>query len=240
MKKAQPTFRPRRNDARCLLAQSGTGSATEDYRNNQYIFVQGELADSVFFIQRGRVKLTVTSEHGKEAVVGIMDEGQFIGEGCLQSEPLRSATATALGDCRITTITKAAMLSAIRDQPEFSKLFMDHLLSRNRRIQEDVVDQLFNSSEKRLARLLLLLANYGKEGNPPIASVILRQETLAEMVGTTRSRVSFFMNKFRKLGFIDYNGKIEVHQSLLNSILHDKPEIKLDKPEKLRGAVPAA
>jgi CRP/FNR family transcriptional regulator, cyclic AMP receptor protein len=240
MKKAQPTFRPRRNDAHGLLAQIGTGSATEDYRNNQYIFVQGELADSVFFIQQGRVKLTVTSEHGKEAVVGIMDEGQFIGEGCLQSEPLRSATAIALGDCRITTITKAAMLSAIRDQPEFSKLFMDHLLSRNRRIQEDVVDQLFNSSEKRLARLLLLLANYGKEGNPPIVSVILRQETLAEMVGTTRSRVSFFMNKFRKLGFIDYNGKIEVHQSLLNSILHDKPEIKQDKPKKLKGTVPAA
>ena len=240
MKKAQPTFRPRRNDTHSLRAQSGTGSATEDYRSNQYIFVQGELADLVFFIQEGRVKLTVTSEHGKEAVVGIMDEGQFIGEGCLQSEPLRSATAIALGDCRITTITKAAMLSAIRDQPEFSKLFMDHLLSRNRRIQEDVVDQLFNSSEKRLARLLLLLANYGKEGNPPIVSVILRQETLAEMVGTSRSRVNFFMNKFRKLGFIDYNGKIEVHQSLLNSILHDKPEIKQDKPGKLKCTVPAA
>jgi CRP/FNR family transcriptional regulator, cyclic AMP receptor protein len=227
MHKAQPTFwPPRQNDPHGLLAQTGAGRATEDYRNDQVIFVQGERADSVFFIQKGRVKVTVTSEHGKEAVVGILDESQFFGEGCLQAQPLRTATASALGDCRITSITKAAMLSAIQDQPKFSKLFMDHLLSRNSRIQEDVIDQLFNSSEKRLARLLLLLANYGKEGNPPIIPVILNQETLAEMIGTTRSRVSFFMNKFRNLGFIDYNGKINVHQSLLDSVLHDKPEIR--------------
>jgi CRP-like cAMP-binding protein len=226
MHKAQPTFWPHREDPHELLVQTGAGRATEDYRNDQVIFVQGERADSVFFIQKGRVKVTVTSEHGKEAVVGILDEGQFFGEGCLQAQPLRTATASAVGDCRITSITRAAMLSAIQDQPKFLKLFMDHLLSRNSRIQEDVIDQLFNSSEKRLARLLLLLANYGKEGNLPIIPVTLSQETLAEMIGTTRSRVSFFMNKFRNLGLIDYNGKINVHQSLLDSVLHDKPEIR--------------
>jgi CRP/FNR family transcriptional regulator, cyclic AMP receptor protein len=235
MRKAQQAFSLHRTEPHQLLAKTGTGRTTEDYRNNQNVFLQGEVADSVFFIQTGRVKLTVTSEHGKEAVVGILNEGQFFGEGSLQGQPVRSVTATALGDCRITSITKAAMLSAIRDQPKFSNLFMEHLLSRNSRIQEDVIDQLFNSSEKRLARLLLLLANYGKEGNPPIVPVTLSQETLAEMIGTTRSRVSFFMNKFRKLGFIDYNvgfieynGKTAVHQSLLDSILHDKPEIRQD------------
>jgi CRP/FNR family transcriptional regulator, cyclic AMP receptor protein len=226
MPKRQPTFWPRQTDPHELLAQMRAGRATEDYRSDQEIFVQGARADLVFFIQSGQVKVTVTSEHGKDAVVGIMEEGQFIGEGCLDGQLVRTATATALGECRITSITKAAMLSAIRDQPKFSKLFIDHLLSRNSRIQEDVVDQLFNSSEKRLSRLLLLLANYGKEGSPPIIPVILSQETLAAMIGTTRSRVSFFMNKFRDLGFVDYNGKINVHLSLLNSVLHDKPEIK--------------
>jgi CRP/FNR family transcriptional regulator, cyclic AMP receptor protein len=228
MQKAQATFWPRQTDPHQLLARVGAGRAIEDYRSDQEIFVQGQFADSVFFIQNGRVKVTVTSEHGKEAVVGIMEEGQFFGEGCLNGQPVRTATVTALGKCRITSITRAAMLSAIRDQPKFSKLFMDHLLSRNSRIQEDVIDQLFNSSEKRLARLLLLLANYGKEGSPSIVPVVLSQETLAEMIGTTRSRVSFFMNKFRDLGFVDYNGKINVHQSLLDSVLHDKPEIRHD------------
>ena len=160
--------------------------------------------------------------------MGILSEGQFFGEQCLSGHPLRTTSMTALTDCRITSITKAAMITAIHDQPRFSKLFMDHLLSRNSRIEEDVIDQLFNSSEKRLARLLLLLANYGTKG--PIVSVTLSQETLAEMVGTTRSRVSFFMNKFRRLGLIDYNGKIDVHQSLLNSVLDDKPEIREDEP----------
>jgi CRP/FNR family transcriptional regulator, cyclic AMP receptor protein len=191
MREAQPTFWPHQNDPHKQIAKTGVGRTTADYQNNQKIFVQGEVADSVFFIQKGRIKLTVTSEYGKEAVVGILDEGQFCGEGCLQGPPVRATTAIALADCRITSITKAAMLSAIRDQPAFSKLFLDHLLSRNSRIQEDVVDQLFNSSEKRLARLLLLLANYGKKGNPPIVPVILNQETLGEMIGTTRSRVSF-------------------------------------------------
>ena len=170
------------------------------------------------------------SEHGKEAVVAILNEGQFFGEGCLHDQPRRTSSTSAMTDCQIISITKSVMLTAIHDQPKFSNLFMDHLLSRNSRIQEDVVDQLFNSSEKRLARLLLLLANYGKEGNPPIVPVTASQETLAAMIGTTRSRVSHFMNKFRKSGFIDYNGKIEVHQSLLNSLLNDKPHIREDEP----------
>jgi CRP/FNR family cyclic AMP-dependent transcriptional regulator len=208
------------------LVETGAGRNTTDYESNQNIFVQGEIADSVFFIQQGRVKVTVTSDHGKDAVVGILGEGQFFGEGCLHGQSLRTATTKALCHCRVTSIAKAAMLSAISNQPQFSKLFMDHLLSRNGRIEEDVIDQLFNSSEKRLARLLLLLANYGKEGSAPIVPVTLNQETLATMIGTTRSRVSFFMNKFRKSGFIDYNGTIHVYQSLLNAVLHEKPEIK--------------
>ena len=162
--------------------------------------------------------------------MGILGEGQFFGEQCLSGQRLRTTSMTALTDCRITSITKAAMITAIHDQPRFSELFMNHLLSRNSRIEEDVIDQLFNSSEKRLARLLLLLANYGKEGSPAIAPITVSQETLAAMIGTTRSRVSHFMNKFRKSGFIDYNGKIEVHQSLLNSLLHDKPQIREDEP----------
>jgi CRP/FNR family transcriptional regulator, cyclic AMP receptor protein len=228
MEKPQPTFWPNQNDAHSLLAQAGVGRATEEYGISQDIFVQGEVADSVFFIQWGSVQLTVTSEHGKEAVVGIMEEGQFFGEGCLQDHPLRGATATALSKCRITSIGNAAMLAGMRDHPKLSKLFMDHLLSRNSRIQEDLVDQLFNSSEKRLARLLLLLSNYGKVDCPPIVPVTLSQATLADMIGTTRSRVSHFMNKFRKSGFIDYSGKtIVVHRSLLDSVLHEHPHISL-------------
>jgi CRP-like cAMP-binding protein len=211
---------------RDLLVSSGPGRYTKDYKRNEKFYVQGDIADSVLFIQQGRVKVTVTSEQGKLAVVGILHEGQFFGEGCLHGQARRTATSIALSDCRITSITKAAMLSAIRDQPEFGKLFMDHLLSRNGRIEEDVVDQLFNSSEKRLARLLLLLANYGKENSPPIVPVAVKQETLAEMIGATRSRVSFFMNKFRKLGLIDYNGEIHVHQALLAAVLREKPRIR--------------
>jgi len=175
------------------------------------------------------VKLVVTSDQGKEAIVAILHEGQFFGEGCLDNQPLRIATACAVTNSRITSITKSAMLAAIRGQPKFSQLFIDHLLKRNSRIQSDVVDQLFNSSEKRLARLLLLLANYGKEGSPPIEPVTVNQETLALMIGTTRSRVSYFMNRFRKAGFIDYNGSIHVYHSLLNSVLNDKPEISEDR-----------
>jgi CRP/FNR family transcriptional regulator, cyclic AMP receptor protein len=211
---------------RDLLVQSAAERCTTDYERGESISVQGDAADSVFFIHEGRVKVTVTSEQGKVAVVGILTEGQFFGEGSLHGQAVRTATSTALCCCRITSISKAATLSAIRDQPAFSKLFLDHLLSRNGRIEEDVIDQLFNSSEKRLARLLLLLANYGKENSPPIVPITISQETLAEMIGTTRSRVSYFMNKFRKLGLIDYNGTIQVRQSLLNAVLHEKPEIR--------------
>jgi CRP-like cAMP-binding protein len=213
------------------LVQVGAGRKTVDYRKYQDICVQGEVADSVFFIENGRVKLTVTSEHGQEAIVAILDEGQFFGEACLNDHPLRSSTASAINDCRITSISKSAMLAAIYNQPKFSQLFMNHLLNRNSRIEADVVDQLFNSSEKRLARLLLLLANYGKDGSPPIVPVTVSQETLAAMIGTTRSRVSHFMNKFRKAGLIDYNGRIDVHQSLLTSVLHDAPAIREDEDE---------
>ena len=230
MQKPQPTLWLRHVDPHKLLARIGGGRCTSDYKENQDICVQGEAADLVFFVQKGRVKATVTSQQGKEATVGIFEEGQFFGEGCLSGQPTRVATMKALDDCRVTSITKAAMITALHNQPMFSELFIDHLLSRNSRIEADVIDQLFNSSERRLARLLLLLANYGKAGNPPIVPITLNQETLADMIGTTRSRVSFFMNKFRKLGLIDYNGKIEVRQSLLNAVLHDKPELKTDEP----------
>jgi CRP/FNR family transcriptional regulator, cyclic AMP receptor protein len=233
MQKRQRTPSQNQHDPHELLAQYGV---TADYPKNQKIFVQGQVADTVFYIQTGCVKVTVTSKQGKEAVVAILHEGQFFGEGCLDDQRLRTASTLAMTACRITSIAKSVMLTAIRDQPQFSNLFMDHLLSRNSRIQDDVIDQLFNSSEKRLARLLLLLANYGKEGSPRIAPVTISQETLAAMVGTTRARVSHFMNKFRKSGFIDYsgriehNGKIKVRQSLLNSVLHDKPQIREDEP----------
>jgi CRP/FNR family cyclic AMP-dependent transcriptional regulator len=230
MQKRQPAFRPRHVDPHKLLAQISGSSCTVDYKGNQEICVQGEAADSVLFVQKGRVKATVTSQQGKEATVGIFEQGQFFGEGCLNGQLMRTATIKALGDCRITSISKAVMINALHDQPIFSELFINHLLSRNGRIEADLIDQLFNSSERRLARLLLLLANYGKAENPPIMPITLNQQTLAEMIGTTRSRVSFFMNKFRRLGFIDYNGKIEVHQSLLASVLHEKPELKTDEP----------
>jgi CRP/FNR family transcriptional regulator, cyclic AMP receptor protein len=199
-----------------------------EFEKNQHIFKQGDVADAVFYIQKGNVKLTVLSEHGKEAVVGILEPGQFFGEGCLNGHSLRIATTTAMEDCLITSITKEAMIAALHSEPKFSELFMTYLLTRNSRVEEDLIDQLFNSSEKRLARLLLLLAHFGKEGRPQPILLDVSQETLAEMIGTTRSRVSYFMNKFRKLGLISYNGKIEVHNSLLNAVLHDKPEIERD------------
>jgi CRP/FNR family transcriptional regulator, cyclic AMP receptor protein len=216
-------------DAKVFLAKVGGGKATLEYRKNQIIFAQGEVADSVFYIQKGRVKLTVISKQGKEAVVAILGPGQFFGEGCLNGHPLRIGTTTAMEKCVITSIDKAAMLVELHREPRFSEMFMTYLLTRNSRIEADLVDQLFNSSEKRLARLLLLLANFGKDGPPQPVLAPISQETLAEMIGTTRSRVSFFMNKFRKLGLIDYNGKIEVHNSLLNAVLHDQPRIPADK-----------
>jgi CRP/FNR family cyclic AMP-dependent transcriptional regulator len=213
-------------DPKTFFTKVGAGKTILEFRKNQIIFAQGEVADTVFYIQKGRVKLTVISEQGKEAVVAILEAGQFFGEGCLNGHPLRIATTTAMEASVITSITKAAMLAELHREPKVSELFMTYLLTRNSRIEEDLIDQLFNSSEKRLARLLLLLANFGKEGTPQPILAEISQETLAEMIGTTRSRVSFFMNKFRKLGFISYNGKIEVHNSLLNAVLHDKPQIK--------------
>jgi CRP/FNR family cyclic AMP-dependent transcriptional regulator len=215
-------------DPQAFLAEVGEGKTVSRYHKNQIVFSQGDPADSIFYIQKGSVKVVVLSEQGKEAVVGIFEPGQFFGEGCLNGNPRRISTTTALEECVITVITKTAMLAALHSQPKFSALFLAYLLTRNNRIEEDLIDQLFNSSEKRLARLLLLLANFGKDDRQQPIKVHISQETLAEMIGTTRSRVSFFMNKFRKLGFISYNGEIEVHNSLLNAVLHDKPQIQRD------------
>jgi CRP/FNR family transcriptional regulator, cyclic AMP receptor protein len=222
-KTSQQTF-----DPRVFLAKVGEGKTILEYLKDQVVFAQGDVADTIYYIQRGRLKVVVISEQGKEAVVGILEPGQFFGEGCMNGHARRISTTTAMEACLVTVITKAAMLAALHREPKFSEMFMAYLLTRNSRIEEDLIDQLFNSSEKRLARLLLLLANFGKEGSPQPISPNISQETLAEMIGTTRSRVSFFMNKFRKLGFISYNGKIEVHNSLLNAVLYDKPEIKRD------------
>jgi CRP/FNR family cyclic AMP-dependent transcriptional regulator len=215
-------------DPKEFLAKAGEGKTISKYRKEQIVFSQGQVADAVFYIQEGKVKLTVVSEQGKEAVIAILGPSHFFGEGCLNGHPLRIATTRAMDACVITRLEKATMIATIHNQPEFSELFMSYLLTRSSRIEEDLIDQLFNSSEKRLARLLLLLANFGKEGRPEPIVGKYSQETLAEMIGTTRSRVSFFMNKFRKLGFVEYNGKIEVHNSLLNVVLHDKPRIKAE------------
>ena len=213
-------------DAGIFLARMGAGKTVLELRKNQKVFEQGDAADAVFYIQKGRIKLTVTSEQGKEAVVAILEPGQFFGEGCMNGHKLRISTTTAMEASVVTSITKTGMIAALHDEPKFSELFMAYLLTRNSRIEEDLIDQLFNSSERRLARTLLLLANFGKEGNPQPISPNISQETLAEMIGTTRSRVSFFMNKFRKLGLISYNGHIEVHNSLLTAVLHEKPGLK--------------
>jgi CRP/FNR family cyclic AMP-dependent transcriptional regulator len=212
-------------DPKAFLTTVGEGKTLSKYRKDQIVFSQGQVADAVFYIQQGKVKLTVVSEQGKEAVIAILGPGQFFGEACLNGHPLRIATTRAIDECVLTRLEKATMIATIHDVPEFSELFMAYLLTRSSRIEEDLIDQLFNSSEKRLARLLLLLANFGKEGRPEPIVGKFSQEMLAEMIGTTRSRVSFFMNKFRKLGFIEYNGRLEVHNSLLNVVLHDKPEI---------------
>ena len=213
-------------DPKAFLAIVGEGKTILEFGKDQVVFAQGDAADAVFYIQKGRVKVVVISEQGKEAVVGILGSGQFFGEGCMNGHSLRIATTTALEGCLITAITKTAMLAVLHDQPTFSEMFMAYLLTRNSRIEEDLIDQLFNSSERRLARLLLLLAHFGKEGSPQPINPHISQETLAEMVGTTRSRVSHFMNKFRKLGLISYNGHIEVNNSLLSAVLHEKPLLK--------------
>lgn len=217
---------PPKFNAKDFLSKVGSGRTTATYRAKQVIFTQGEEADSVYFIQNGKVKVTVISEHGKEAIVAVLGKGEFLGEGCLTAQRFRLATATAMTECEIMRIERATITRVLQDEPAFSVLFVEYLLARTLRVEADLVDQLFNSSERRLARTLLLLANFGNEGIPEHIIANVSQEMLAEMVGTTRSRVSFFMNKFRKLGFISYNGHIEVHRSLLNLVLHEQPHIE--------------
>ena len=217
----RPLFNPK-----TFLAKVGEGRSIAKYRKGAIVFAQGDPANAVFYIQKGKVKVTVVSEQGKEAVVAIIGANEFFGEACLAGQNRRIATTVAMSDSVLVRLDKAAIIDVIHDEPAFSELFIAHLLGRTIRVEADLVDQLFNSSEKRLARLLLLLANFGKEGAPEPVLAKISQETLAEMIGTTRSRVSFFMNKFRKLGLIDYNGHIVVHSSLLNVVLHDQPEIR--------------
>jgi CRP/FNR family transcriptional regulator, cyclic AMP receptor protein len=204
-----------------FLSQIDGGKTLLACRKNQILFSQGDVADSVFYIQAGRVKLSVVSQQGKEAVIALMDAGSFFGEGCLAGKLVRFSSATVVEDSTIVRIDKQVMMHVLENEPAFSSMFLEYVLARNIRIQEDLVDQLFNSSEKRLARVLLLLAHFGKEGKPEPVIAKISQETLAEMIGTTRSRVNFFMNKFRKLGFLKYNGGLHVHSSLLNIVLHD-------------------
>jgi CRP/FNR family transcriptional regulator, cyclic AMP receptor protein len=213
-------------DPKAFLAKAGGGRTISKYRKDQTIYLQGDPADAVFFINAGKVKITVTSEEGKEAVVAIRGPDEFCGEGCLAGQQRRTATATAMTECEVMRLERTAIVRVLHEEPSFSEMFVAHLLARTIRVEEDLVDQLFNSSEKRLARALLILANFGKEGRPEPIIANVSQEMLAEMIGTTRSRVNFFMNKFRQLGFIEYNGTLKVHSSLLNVVLHDQPHIK--------------
>jgi CRP-like cAMP-binding protein len=224
MMASQPPFKnSRRFNPRTFLATIGVGRKNLFVAKRGGIFTQGEAADAIFYIQKGKVKLTVVSKTGKEATIGIMSDGSFFGEGSLAGQSLRMGSATAMTDCQLLRIEKQAMMDALHREHTFSDMFVAYLLARNIRYEEDLVDQLFNSSEKRLARLLLMLAHFGKDGVPEPVVPKISQETLAEMVGTTRSRVSFFMNRFRKLGLIQYSaeGGLQVHSSLLNVILHD-------------------
>jgi CRP/FNR family cyclic AMP-dependent transcriptional regulator len=211
----------RKFDPQAFLSTIDSGRKIIDFPKRQTIFAQGDSCDAVFYIQKGNVKLTVLSKAGQEATIGILNESAFFGEGCLTGQPLRMCSAIAMTDCTVMRIDKKSMMDVIHRERAFSELFVAYLLTRNIRYEEDLVDQLFNSSEKRLARVLLLLAHFGKEGKPEVAIPKISQETLAEMVGTTRGRVNFFMNRFRKLGFVRYNGELEVHSSLLNVVLHD-------------------
>ena len=206
--KRKPAFDPKQ-----FLSKVGKGRSVESLKPGQVVFSQGDVADSLFYVQKGKIKLAVVSKQGKEAVVAILEPGAFLGEGCLAGQQIRMATASAMSECSIMRLEKASVVRVLLDEPGFADLFLRYVLSRNIRIEEDLVDQLFNSSEKRLARLLLLLANFGKEGKPELIITQISQETLAEMIGTTRSRVKFFMNKFRKLGFIEYNGGMKIHSS---------------------------
>jgi len=223
--KAPPIARPARKatfNAADFLAKSGLGRTTVELKKNQTVFSQGDAATAVFYIQKGRIKLTILSRRGKEATIAILSAGDFLGEECIAAiQPERMATATALLPCTLLRIDRNEMVRVLHDEHSFSDFFVSFLLGRNVRIQEDLIDQLFNSSEKRLARALLLLAHFGKDGSPETVIPKISQETLAEMIGTTRSRVSFFMNRFRQLGFIEYNGTLRVNSSLLNVVLHD-------------------
>ena len=215
--KKRPKF-----DTKTFLSTINGGRKITAFRKKQTIFVQGDSSDAVFYIQKGKVRLTVVSQSGKEATIGILNEGNFFGEGCLAGQTLRLFSATAMTDCSVMRIDKKSMIEVLHREHAFSDMFVAYLLTRNIRYEEDLVDQLFNSSEKRLARMLLLLAHFGKEGKAEVLVPKISQESLAEMVGTTRSRVSFFMNRFRTLGFIDYNSEgLQVHSSLLNVVLHD-------------------
>ena len=233
--KRKPSF-----DRMVFLAQAGEGRTIADYHENQVVFSQGDQADAVFYVQKGQVKLTVASEQGKEAIIGILGAGQFLGEDCLAGQSRRMATAVAMSKCSLTRVEKSVMLRVLHDEPSLSEAFLSYLLSRKIRVEQDVADQLLNPSEKRLARVLLLLANLGNEGKAE--PVKISQETLAEIVGTTRPRVNFFMNKFRRLGLIDYNDGLEVHSSLLHVILHDRRpharrDPEADPPKKLGRSV---
>jgi CRP-like cAMP-binding protein len=215
--------KPSKFDPKTFLSTLNGGRRIEAFPKKQTIFAQGDSSDAVFYIKEGKVRLTVVSEAGKEATIGILNEGDFFGEGCLTGQRLRLCTATAMTDCSVMRVEKKSMMEVLHREHEFSDMFVAYLLARNIRYEEDLVDQLFNSSEKRLARTLLLLAHFGKDGTHETVIPKMSQETLAEMIGTTRSRVSFFMNRFRKLGFIDYDGGsgLQVHSSLLNVVLHD-------------------
>jgi len=208
-------------DPHSFLSTIAGGRKLATFPKKEAIFVQDDLSDAVFYIHKGRVKLSVVSKNGKEATIGLLGEKDFFGEGCLTGQTVRLGSATALTDCSMMRIEKKAMMEVLHREHAFSDMFVTYLLMRNIRYEADLVDQLFNSSEKRLARVLLLLARFGKDGTPEVSIPKISQETLAAMVGTTRSRVSFFMNRFRKLGFIQYNGELEVHSSLLNVVLHD-------------------
>jgi CRP/FNR family cyclic AMP-dependent transcriptional regulator len=214
--KKRRTFNPK-----TFLSTIDKGRTIATFTKRRRVFAQGGPSDAVFYIQKGKVRLSVVSKSGKEATIGVLNEGDFFGEGCLTGQPLRMCSATAMTDCSVMRIEKKAMMAVIHREHAFSDMFVAYLLTRNIRYEEDLVDQLFNSSEKRLARMLLLLAHFGKDGKPEVAIPKISQETLAEMVGTTRGRVSFFMNRFRRLGFVRYNGELEVHSSLLNVVLHD-------------------
>ena len=208
-------------DLKVLLTKANGGKTSTEYRTNDSIFVQGETANAIFYIKEGKVKFTVLSQQGKEAVVAILRDGDFFGEGCLAGQQVRMATAVAISECSVMRLEKAVVVGLLHEEPSFAELFLAHLLSRSIKLEEDLVDQLFNSSEKRLARVLLLLANFEKEGAPQTAIPMISQGTLAGIVGTTRPRVNFFMNRFRKLGFVEYNGSLKIHSSLLNVVLHD-------------------